>query len=291
MQREELIEKFAMGELEGAELRAFENEMSADASLREEVQLQKDIVRAISENRRLAMKHRLDAIKVGASYTGYYIAAGISSVVIIGLMTFLSGIFDVEKVSDIPVETEVGTEMVETPADQEQEIETEELIPQVNEERQVQDSEAEMIAPIAEQSENDLPEVSEEESKNTVLPQIDKPIVPENDEEGNVVDTKIESPGGSDLKGAKIEVSKVQVEIDTDSEYNFHYRYFNNKLFLYGDFSSSPYELIELNSQKSKDLYMHFAGKYYALEANRLEITKLTPLRDKIIIRGLDNLR
>jgi hypothetical protein len=291
MQREELIEKFVMGELEGSDLQSFENDMAADASLKEEVQLQQDIVNAISEKRRIAIKQRLEAINVGgASYTGYYVAAGITSIIIVGLMTFLSGVFDSEKAVQLPDDKESQTEIVESQETEIHDVQEEEINTAIIEEEVVSESVETNVsiaeAPVSENEESDI--VEEEQVE---LPVIDKPVLPENDVEDEFVNTEIESPSGKELNGAKIEVSKVQVEIDTDSDYDFHYKYFNSKLYLYGDFSSAPYELIELNTDKSRDLYMYFKGKYYALESNKIEITKLTPLRDKIIIRGLDNLR
>jgi hypothetical protein len=74
---------------------------------------------------------------------------------------------------------------------------------------------------------------------------------------------------------ANRDVSQVEVENITNSKNNFHYKFYNNKLFLYGDFSGAPYEILEINNRSGKKLFLFYDSSYYKINN---EVTKSTPL-------------
>jgi hypothetical protein len=71
----------------------------------------------------------------------------------------------------------------------------------------------------------------------------------------------------------------------------FHYQYYNNKLFLYGDFDSTPYEIFELNSRKDKQLYLFYNNEFYGLKQSQTRITPLQMIKDQEKLNALNALR
>ncbi len=295
-QKDILIEKYISGEMTSEELRSFETQMESDSELKEEVSFQKDVISALKMERKAALKARMDNVKIPVPYASYY-TAGIASVALIGGIVLFSTFWPVEKENN------------NTPNEELSEIS--ESVPEYSDEN-AHDvlSDSEFTSEV--EKEEDLISSKEESEDNATGTIIEKEVIsespaqPKNENKAlNIVTPKAPEPlsdtgiSKSDLDNDKDafrntdkrETNKVEVEIKSSNDYKFHYQYYNNKLFLYGDFSKSPYELIELNRDDSKNLYMYFSGKYFALETNQIEIVKLSPIRDKIIIKGLDNLR
>jgi hypothetical protein len=82
--------------------------------------------------------------------------------------------------------------------------------------------------------------------------------------------------------------SKVEVEAEKSRKYPFHYKFYNNKLFLLGDFKNSPYEIIELNSAKGKKYFLYYEGSFYRLYSDRMKPAPLEKVDDKSIIDELN---
>ncbi len=293
--REELIEKYILGEMSGEELLSFEQEMEVNEDLRTETSFQKDIVSALQMERRAALKARMDNVNIPSPYASYY-TAGIASAVLIGGIVLLTTLWPIEFNDDIPTIDE-KTEIVEKQLEFDNNPIVEDL-DEENEDAQLTETMPSESPEIVSEKPDDTIEENtseiSEEPKDKIenpIPNIVTPKAPEPGSGNGITTSNLESGSDEVLNNQKRETSKVEVEIKSSKTYDFHYQYFNSKLFLYGDFSKSPYELIELNTDKSKDLYMYFGGKYYALNSNQMEISKLTVLRDKIIIKGLDNLR
>ncbi len=294
-----LIDNFITGKMSPEEMQLFVKDMQKDAVLADEVRLQQSIVDAIKEQRRLELKSRLDSIKVGSSY-GSYLSAGISTaVVIFGIWYFTSDFSIMENTTTDPVIQE-EVEIISTEKSIEELIASEEENTEtpLNKSLAESDLPSDILSSDINSKSDQIEGFSSNKKSSTFKdenvanqPNIIQPQIPDPPGDSGITISDM-SDNSLDLgKGTPRSVGKVEVEIKASNEYNFHYQYFNNKLYLYGDFGKSPYELIELNTEKSKDLYMYFEGKYFALKTNQLDITKLTPIRDKIIVKGLDNLR
>lgn len=279
----EEIERYIREDMSDAERTEFESELSSNSALREEYYVQKDIITALRQERMMAMKSRLNAIEVGGGWTGGQLVASISGgIAVVASIVYFSGIMSTEAPQESIVLEEENAKVEEVISDNEQiesSPEDEEVIAVLPEEKESEND-------LVENIDSELVESDEEIAEST--PELQSPEMPNTDFDDPSVSTNEEVQKLD--RGKKRLTSKVDVEINVHKKYNFHYQYYNNKLHLYGDFSSSPYELLELNSDKGKDLYLFFDGKYYALE-NTTEVTKLSQLRNKIIIRGLDNLR
>jgi len=91
------------------------------------------------------------------------------------------------------------------------------------------------------------------------------------------------------LKPAKID-RMIEIDISLQPpvvEEKFHYKYFNNKLYLYGNFDDQPYEILELNRQGKRDLYLSYKNNIYVIEENITEINQLIKLDNPMLIKEL----
>ena len=88
---------------------------------------------------------------------------------------------------------------------------------------------------------------------------------------------------------AKIE--KIDIENISTNRYKFHYKLDHNKLYLYGKFEASPYEIIEINSSQTKKLFFYYNGNYFRLNQDVKEISPLLSIQDAEVIRELNILK
>jgi hypothetical protein len=124
-----------------------------------------------------------------------------------------------------------------------------------------------------------------------VTPEVILPDMVFNDEN---IETLAELDMETDLGiGAKlsVNVNKTEIENLVGAGYTFHYQYYNNKLYLYGDFSSSPYELLEIEYDGSTKLYFFYEGNFHRIIADTKEVTMLRPLRNEKTIKELQSLQ
>ncbi|GAA5022409.1 hypothetical protein GCM10011506_00980 [Marivirga lumbricoides] len=68
---------------------------------------------------------------------------------------------------------------------------------------------------------------------------------------------------------------------------SYHYRYFNNKLYLYGEFENEPYEIIELHNKGHKQLFLSYQNDIYSIKNNMTNITPLQKVEDEMLIMEL----
>ena len=131
-------------------------------------------------------------------------------------------------------------------------------------------------------------------SKNDLLakdaPQANVPsgIIADTESDRANRDLTINVPTGEIGESNVGKTDKVDVTVQDRNKKDFSYQHFNNKLFLYGDFNEQPYNLVEINSPKSKQLYMYFDGKYYELKSNQTKVTRLKEVKDASILKHLN---
>jgi hypothetical protein len=86
-------------------------------------------------------------------------------------------------------------------------------------------------------------------------------------------------------------VSEIEISHEEKTAKELKYKYLNKKLYLYGNFGNVAYELLELNSNMGKKLFLFHNNKYYQLEENQTTVSSLKPLSDTLVIQELDTLR
>jgi len=90
------------------------------------------------------------------------------------------------------------------------------------------------------------------------------------------------TPGKEAQRNKQVDIVKVN-----DSGFNFHYRFVEDKLFLYGKFAESPYEIFELNTADGKDIFMYYEGGFYLLDQFMLDITPLKKVKNRALVKKL----
>jgi len=99
------------------------------------------------------------------------------------------------------------------------------------------------------------------------------------------------APAISESHKSVVSVSHIAVETDTaNKNYNFHYQFASGKLFLYGPFDKSVYEILEINSD-NHSVFLFHRDNYYLLDEKQLKITHLEPIKDTALIRKLKEYR
>lgn len=288
----EQIERYLEGNMSGEELQAFEKLLDMDPMLKSEFELQQDIINAIKESRKAELKARLDNINVGAYHTGISGA----KIVLTGAITAAIGLgvyfYSQEKTAESP------SEVIEQPI-----VEDTNTFIQPEEESPLASSpQAEQLEqPIARNTmaeEAVMEEIEEaikeeEEATTTVAtPEVTPPTPIEAFEDVERVATELKVPTNKlEESLASTEVTAIEVDNEEENTNSFHYKFYNNKLYLYGDFKNIPYELIELNTVSGKSVYLCYKGNFYYLEPNQMEMSPLNQIKDQNLLGELESLR
>lgn len=85
------------------------------------------------------------------------------------------------------------------------------------------------------------------------------------------------------------QVKETSIEVLLPQQINkFHYQYFSNKLFLYGNFDEEPYEIIELKQKGDRKLFLSYKNSVYIIEADKIDITEMQTLNDEKLLNELE---
>ena len=297
---EELVSRFLDGEMSKSEISDFENQLSNNPEMQEEMQLQKDVIQGIEDVRRLELKARLDGLQVPASnaiqYVGLKVAALVSITIMLGFGAYYYFDDPVEESVD-PMEIAEIKKPVEEPV-----IISEKPVESVEKEEPVVEEE---VKTKKEKKKNKRKESSKKENEvveektlakeaNTIPnPEIVKPDIALEFDNSESIDGESDGFEIDNTMDAinKAESGKVEVEMVSDKKKNFHYQFYNKKLYLHGDFSDMPYEIIEFNAEKDKFYYLYYKDQYYGLKTNQSKVTPLNAISDSELIRELELIR
>lgn len=282
----EKIEAYLLNRLGPDEKVAFEQAMNQNNLLAQEVAVQQETIQAIQQWRKAELKARLDAIEVhsGAWSNTSKVAAAILLLFSLGVGTYflipdtstveenteeaISIIADDMSVIDAATANE--TELIETPVP-----EPEPAITPLADPAKTPDSKA--------VSEKAAPAISQPVAKVNV------PELSDNFDFGEDLDKQVSLPN-PDI--AKVVDTKEKLNVDLiDQEGAIRYKYYNNKLFLYGKFNAEPYEILELNANTGKELFLYFKGAFYQLNADTFDTVLLEPISDHELKQQLEQLR
>jgi hypothetical protein len=286
---EEFVSSYLDNELPEIERLDFENKLLHDSELKEEFNFQKDLIDGIKEGRRLELKSRLSEIPVNTplyqtiafkSITVASISAGIG----LGAYFMLTDRNDIQ-ISDIDINTDQIT-LVE-----------ENQIPEI----------PKAIIPIikGEPMEEKTIEITYQEkpkseplAKNTetvtepkiIQPNVVRPNVVDysfEDEDINTIDEGIDGQIDTFEKVNDNTENSVEVSTTKDKRNKFHYKFFENKLFLLGNFNDTPYEIIELNSSKGKSYFLYYDYDFYKLNSEQVKPAPLVKIENDSLINEL----
>ena len=289
----ENIESYIANKMSASDRALFENELAKDPLLSNEINLQKDIVESLKAFRKAELKGRLNNIEVsvGSSYTGLKVAASVllASLISFGTYYYFTGnnTPDKPELEPLALSVQHSNSNVNTNS-----------ITESNESK----------------TENNKIKVSKKDDivivqkatkrKPAVAP---SPVIPEEKTNAPILNSQDvkdkfneeEFQNGNDLQMPKGDVGtttninnieNLHIEVKNTKK-QFHYQYYNNKLFLFGDFDSSPYEIFELNSKKDKELYLLYNNEFYGLKQGQTKITPLVIIKDNEKLNALNALR
>ena len=297
----DLIDSYLNGEMTNHEAIEFESQLQKDPLLENEFQLQKDIVNSIRAFRQAELKATLNTVDVGVggTFTVLKVAAGIGVIALLGLgVYYFSGNLNknqldgASKNSSLIVEKEEAEET--TPK-----TETNDLVEEVNDQiAKVADDEEKTIVkteePIKQEAQisnsKDIVTASEEVVKSE-QPEIKLPEVVEAfDKEEGQISENIKVPENKLNKVTETYLPKTEVVEMDHRKYSFHYQFYNNKLYLYGEFDNK-YEILELNTPAGISIYMFYKDNFYELEQNQEKITPLNAIQNSTLMRDLKTIR
>lgn len=282
------IDDFLQGKLDANELKEFQKQFNSDEKLRKEVEFQKMIKDGLIEVRKLELKNRLNNIAIESNFN--WLNVGIAaSIAFVGLLSY--GIYSKQASESKPVIVETKSIEIKKEAD-----------PTLSKEKDSKVNQTTFNAEI----EKDITVKSTKRYKKAVI-EVSKPEPNIELEEETLSVNDVNAPVPHDISvhhvdkhdhgvspNGKIEqvgavnISSLKVNTEKNKD-KFHYKYFDDKLVLAGDFSKGPYELIELNKNQEKKLYLYYDGSFYELHYGKSNFENLVEINQTRLIKELKN--
>jgi hypothetical protein len=287
LSNEELVNSYLDNELSDIERLDFENRLVHDSGLKEEFNFQKELVEGIRESRRLELKSRLSNIPIN---TPLFQTVGFKAIAVASISAGIGfGAYFIFNEDDNGTISEITLN--------EQSIASieEKSIPEV----------PEAITPIEiEKDESEIKKETPQEkpkteaiAKNTeikpeikvVEPNVIQPDIVEVFEDGEIASNDL---GNDDringIEDVKEHVeSTVEIATIKDKRNKFHYKFYENKLYLLGNFDEMPYEIIELNSTKGKSYFLYYNDSYFRLLTKQEKATPLIKIENDSLVNEL----
>ena len=290
MTNNERIDAYFNNELTEADRQQLMQDIDSDPSLKADFQFQEGVIDGIKDFRKKELMARLDNIQVASVGQSILLKSigiiGIASVVTVGTYMWLNSTEEQPLSTEDPVNTEqLIAAPEETMAEDADEVDTGILV----EDEKTEDKIAGKIV------EADPGAESTREASDTdtpaATPAIVIPEVQEPESETSVsVDEDLSAPEAMSSSAIRLR-SSTDVEVRLSKKYSFHYQVKNGALVLFGNFNDSPFEVIELKTNKGINSYLYFEDNFYALVNNSTEVKPLLVLKNEQLIKELEKRR
>lgn len=277
-----LIEAYFEGNISPADKAMLDAKISSDPLVKAEFDLQQNIVKGISNARKQELKSRLASIDLPI-HTGIltgsgvkWLAGTVAGVTIFGSLLYWSLIsFDDNiKPIDIKINQEIAfndNSLADFPKLIEENNDTEE-----EKVFKTRSSKAKIS--------KEKTEVVKEEKDATAKVQPQALMSYEDDKLfTNQNEDNLENIANREVAHNRADKTEIEFLDAIEEKDNFHYRYYNSKLYLYGDFNEMPYQIIELNDKGKKQLFLSHNEEVYIIKDNTTEITELRKLQDEML--------
>jgi hypothetical protein len=279
-----LIEAYFEGTITSAEKVMLDAKIQSDPLVKAEFDLQQNIMKGISNARKIELKSRLAAIDLPIN-TGIlagngvkWLAGTLVGVTIFGSVLYWSLISFENKIRPIDIRL---NEIVSF--DDSSQASFPNLIEVKNEiitENDVKNTSSKTLSSTTKEA----PVIRKQENDGTAKVQPQALMSYDDDQLfKNQREEKLENIASREIahnRADKTEIDFLESIAGTD---NYHYRYYNSKLYLYGDFKQMPYQIIELNDKGKKQLFLSHNDEVYAIKDNTTEITELRKLQDDML--------
>ena len=280
----EQVDLYLKGKLSDSERIAFEEKIQQDPLLQSEMRLQQEIHQAISETRKAGLKARLDQVPIEQTPwlvgSTFKTAAVVSALVVTSVATYMTF---------APIDSEISYEIEiakEGFADYAEEANLEAPKPLA-----IPEEKTEIVSadPMAEETKTSRPAITKKEKIAT--PTVRRPSVTSDFSEDPIqLDySDFEAPQKQALQNNTVDDADIAVERIADSDHTFHYQFYEDKLFLHGNFEDDPYKVIAFNAKSIRRLFLEHAGQFYQLQEQK-EIAPLVPIEDTTLVKELRSL-
>lgn len=292
----DLIEQQLTGTISDGDKSVLESKLASDFSLRDEMKSQSEIINGLREFRKAELKTRLNNVPIEVGVLG---TLGQSALVKVGAtigstILFVGGMyyFNINPFNDAPqMQAMTPVAVIEEPASNNTAV-PEELpaiaapAEPVNTEKSTNVEVVEKAAAPAttEEAVSDEPIPVAEE----VAPAFQKPLVVEFDGVDEFEPETINEANPSEVS-EPLEINKpVDIELKSGGQSDkLQYQFYEERLYLYGNFGEVPYEIIEINSKTGKRIYLFHQDVYYTLSYPIDKVTELEKVSNEELIKEL----
>ncbi|UXP33845.1 hypothetical protein N6H18_07785 [Reichenbachiella agarivorans] len=262
----EQLDAYFSGEMKGADRLVFEGRVESDPMLKAEFENQHDIISSLKSRRALELKSRLNNIAVETTLVGSLMQSSIFKPAVYAVTGLAVSIG-----SYMYYNTETATEFHLQSLDAKSQYSISSgvganITPDLNfryVHKDIEEPKIELVIEEVEESSEVEAVVANE--INFELPVVDAGY--QQDEfEGAAV--SLESPQRIEKVPSVSKIDRINIQTITSRKYNFHYRMEDNRLYLYGRFNESPYEIIEINTPGAKKLFFYYDGDFFQTRQN-----------------------
>lgn len=298
--QEEVIAQYLTRRMSEVERVAFEQKISESPQLSQKIEFEKKIAQGIKNYKKGILKSRLDQLELSpsavetTSIVTKTILAGITAVVIGGLSYFMLTPDEILVIEN--QETMIGNDGMTEDENAKISLDIDTTYAILSDKK-----EDERTSSITKYIENTRVKVSKKQSKKgsksdkvTLQSEVEV-VLPDMDGTEMYFDEPFDSlqDFSDDLMKNQAQVNSVpelEIEIEMKRTKKLKYIYVGEKLTLIGDFSASPYQIIEDNTIVEKKLYLYFEQEYYVLTVTS-EKKALIPVKDMRLLDYLVDLR
>lgn len=284
-----LIEAYFDGSIDPLQKTMLESKIQTDPLLKAEFDLQSNIIEGISDVRKQQLKHRLSAIDVNGSGSLLlgsgvkWLTASLSVAVIFSVWLYWYTNTS-QSVNTIQLQNEDLLVWNETTYPPIPKAEKKDLYSQNADFTQKEEiTTSERIG----QAKSIGEEIKEEAKTAKVKPQA-LITFQDNNLFSPTSDKDFTKTVERDINRSMVSETKIEFLEPVEYKDQYHYKYFNNKLYLFGDFNNEPYEILELHNKGKKQLFLSYQQTIYKIESNKTNITPLLKVTDEMLILELN---
>lgn len=297
----ELIEQQLTGTISDGNKTILESKLASDFSLRDEMNSQSGMINGLKEFRKAELKTRLNNVPIEVGVLG---TLGQSALVKVGAtigstILFVGGMyyFSINPFNDSP-QMEALTPITVIDESASKEIVAPEELPVVaaptepSTNGKVTSSTVSENKPLVKPSVIALVEEPVSESQvpvvEEVAPAFQKPQIVEFDSDDEFEPETIDSSNPSDAS-EPLEINKpIDIELKSaESLDKLQYQFYEERLYLYGNFGEVPYEIIEINSKSGKRIYLYHQDVYYTLSYPTDKVKDLEKVTNEELLKEL----
>jgi hypothetical protein len=270
----DLIDDYLTNRLQGSERSEFEASMNADPALKSEVEQQRLVIQTIQKAGATELKAMLNKVPVGGAVSlwgDWSVVRMAATIGVAGLLGTALYFYMKDSGNIIPAGPNAADVKIDSLIPKKED--TEEAVKVEEEEKKEEEKK-----PIV-----NAPKVSKSKKKAAVTPKVEV-----NDPSAELLSE--EEKEAVEASRPAISMATIEVQSKTSPTYSFHYQFSDKKLFLYGPFDGYLYEIIEVHGDNHA-LFLYFKDNFYHLDESRLEVTELTPIRDRALTQKLKEFR